>query len=76
MLKAYKKSISWAFRNLNATQLSNINKKHLLMQQYLFTTMQKSSYKLQDMFIFSTKNYGCLVTRVFEMATFRQLRIL
>lgn len=76
MLKAYKKSISWAFRNLNATRLSNINKNHLYTQQNLFTTMQKSTYKLQDMFIFSTKSRRRLMSNVFEMDTISEVSIL
>lgn len=40
------------------------------MQEDLFAIMQKSSQKLQDMFIFSTKSYGGFDFRVFQIVTF------
>jgi len=38
------------------------------MQEDLFTIMQKSSQRLQDMFIFSTKSYGGFGTNITSFA--------
>jgi len=46
------------------------------MQEDLFIIMQKSSQKLQQMFIFSTRSHRGFGTQIFEIVTFIILDLL